>query len=215
MPLFEFWSRLPEGATAHPDDRPVLDAGLHAFHFDLPPVPVLGALRSAPVVLCYGNPGYEEHDAEPASEPSRRARLFAQARGTDPYPVWMPGWGELLASRCRQVGLGLEELGHTVALFNIVPYATERLGVNETAIARHLPSAAIARTHLHDVLIPRARAGEIFLVVVRAHVLWGAVGLPDSPTCRFPRHLALDGLLGVLGSEIRAWLEHRKLAALP
>lgn len=213
MSLFEFWSRLPEGATVHPDDRPVLDGGPHAFHFDLPALPVLGCLRNAPVVLCYGNPGYEEHDAEHARENARVDRLFRQDNGSGSYPVWMPGWGDLLAARCRQMGLGLEELASTVAVLNIVPYASEHLGVNETAIARHLPSAAVARRFLHEVLVPSARREEIFLVVVRSHVLWGAVDLPESNTCRFPRHLALDGKLGVVGMEIRAWLDHRRLAA--
>lgn len=211
MPLFEFWSRLPEGETAHPDDRPVLDAGSHAFHFDLPPVPVTGPLRSAAVVLCYGNPGHSADDAEVARDPSRKAKLAWQVDGVDPFPTWVPGWGELLASRCRQMGLGTEELANTVALFNVVPYASERLGVNETAIARHLASAAVARSYLHEVLIPRARKEEIFLVVLRAHVLWGVVGLEDSRTCQFPRHLALDGRLGVVGAEIRGWLDSRRL----
>jgi hypothetical protein len=213
MSLFEFWSRVPNGATVHPDDRPVLDAGPHAFHFGLPALPVLGRLKDAPVVLCYGNPGFAEHDARHADESGRRARLFRQSAGTDPYPAWMPGWGDLLAARCRQIGLGLEDLASTVALFNVVPYASERLGVNETSIARHLASAAEARSYLHEVLVPRARREEIFLVVVHSHVLWGAVDMPDSHTCRFPRHLALDGKLGVVGMEIRAWLDHRRLAA--
>jgi hypothetical protein len=213
MSLFEFWSRLPNGATVHPDDRAVLDGGPHAFHFDLPAAPVLGKLRTAPVVLCYGNPGFEAHDAEQAGDSSRMARLFRQSGGTDCFPVWMPGWGDLLAARCRQIGLGLEELANTVAIFNVVPYASERLGVNETAIARHLPSAAVARSYLHEVLIPRARREEIFLVVVRSHVLWGAVGLEETRTCQFPRHLALDGQLGVVGAEIRGWLDSRRLAA--
>jgi hypothetical protein len=213
MSLLEFWSRLPDGETVHPDDRPVLDGGPHAFHFDLPALPILGRLRTAPVVLCYGNPGLEEHDAEHAHDAPRRQRLVRQSRGADPFPVCMPGWGDLLAMRCRQIGLGLDELANTVAVFNVVPYASERLGVNETSIARHLASAAAARAYLHDVLIPRARNEEIFLVVVRSHVLWGVVGLEDSQTCRFPRDLALEGKLGVVGMEIRAWLDHRRLAA--
>jgi hypothetical protein len=212
MPLFDFWSRLPEGETVHPDDRDALEGGPHAFHFDLPPAPVLGPLRTAPVVLCYGNPTYEAYEAEFVHEPSRMARLARQRDGSQPYPVWIPGWGDVLSARCRQLGQGVAELAQTVAILNVVAYSSERLGVNETAIARHLPSATVARNYLHEVLIPRARSEEIFLVVVRSHVLWGAVGLAESPTCRFPRNLALDGQLGTLGTEIRDWLHQRKVA---
>ena len=213
MPLFEFWSRLPEGETVHPDDRAAIEGGPHAFHFDLPPAPVMGPLRTAPVVLCYGNPGYEQQDAELVHGLSRKPRLERQLQGEDAYPVWMPGWGESLAARCRQMGLGLEDLANTVAIFNVVPYASERLGVNETAIARHLPSAAVARGYLREVLVPRARKEEIFLVVVRSHVLWGAVDFEDSRTCKFSRHLAVDGKLGALGAEIRGWLDGRAVAS--
>jgi hypothetical protein len=213
MPLFDYWSRLPAGEAVHPDDRAALESGPHAFHFDLPPAPVLGPLRTAPVVLCCGNPGYEKYEAEFVREPTRKSWLAQQIDGMEPFPVWMPGWGDALAARCRLMGLGQAELADTVAIFNVVAYASERLGVDETAIARHLPSAAVARSYLHDVLIPRARREEIFLVVVRSHVLWGAVGLAESRTCRFSRDLALDGKLGVLGAEIRGWLDHRKLAA--
>jgi hypothetical protein len=213
MSLFEFWSRLAEGATVHPDDRAVLEGGPHGFHFDLPPTPVLGSLRTAPVVLCYGNSVHQELDAAEARNHSHRARLAWQVDGVDPYPTWMPSWSDLLAARCRQMALGLDELARAVAILNVVPYASERLGVNETAIARHLASSAVARRYLHEVLVPRARSEEIFLVVVRSHVLWGAVGLEDSRTCRFSRHLAVEGKLGVLGAEIRGWLDSRRLAA--
>ena len=213
MPLFEFWSRLPEGETVHPDDRAAIEGGPHGFHFDLPPAPVMGRLRTARVVLCYGNPGYERYDAELVRGPSLTAQSARQLQGKDAFPVWMPGWGESLAARCRQMGLGLEDLANTVAIFNVVPYASERLGVDETAIARHLPSAAVARGYLREVLVPRARKEEIFLVVVRSHVLWGAVDLEDSRTCRFSRHLAVDGKLGALGAEIRGWLGGRAVAS--
>ena len=102
-----------------------------------------------------------------------------------------------------------------MAIFNVVPYASERLGVDETAIARRLPSAAVARAYLHEVLVPRARKEEIFLVVVRSHVLWGAVELEDSRTCKFSRRLAVEGKLGVLGAEIRGWLDRRVVAGHP
>ncbi len=215
MSLFEFWSRLPEGETVHPDDRAVLEGGPHGFHFDLPPAAVLGPLRTAPVILCYGNPGHEQHNAELVREPSRNAQLARQIEGVDPYPVWMPGWGEALAARCRQMGLGArgarEHRGNLQC--RAVCLGAPRCG-RDCDRAR-LPSAAVARAYLHEVLVPRARKEEIFLVVVRSHVLWGAVELEDSRTCKFSRRLAVEGKLGVLGAEIRGWLDRRVVAGHP
>lgn len=72
--------------------------------------------------------------------------------------------------------------------------------------AAGLPSVWAAQMHLRQVLIPKALAGDIFLVMARKHQLWGVTEGFGSPNIAFSRNIG--GHLGpVLGAKIRDWLQ--------
>lgn len=210
MQLFEFWSRLPNSETVHPDDKPDLAIGRHSFQFDLPPGHISGPILHAPVVICYGNPGYVDDDKRAAQDPAKRELLAQQRQGVSPYPMWLPSWKKWLCERTKQMNLSPERLSQTVATFNVVPYASVQMSDADTRVAKRLPSVEVAREYLHSVLIPKAKRQEIFLIVVRKHALWHVDGIPDSATLRIPRNLYVGGALGSLGAQVRSWLDARQ-----
>lgn len=85
MSIFAYWSQLRPGETVHPEDITELDRGPHGFQLDLPPGHFSGPLRTAPVVICYGNPGYDDDDRRAAQDPAkwsltRRIALLGDCR---------------------------------------------------------------------------------------------------------------------------------------
>ncbi len=206
MTIFAYWSQLTSGETVHPEDLGVLEQRPHSFQTDLPPGHISGPLRTAPVVICYGNPGYDDDDRRAAQDPTNWALLAKQKEGTEPYPMWLPGWRKWITERTKQIDLSCDVLSHTVATFNIVPYASVRMNDAEVRLAERLPSVHAARSHLHNVLVPKATRGEIFLVIVRKHALWQVDGIRECRTLRIPRNLYVGGALGAMGQEIRSWL---------
>jgi hypothetical protein len=168
---------------------------------------------NSPVVICYGNPGYDDQDKAAAQDPIIWNRLAQQRSGTEPYPVWLPGWKDWLAQRTKQIGLPMEALSNTVATFNVVPYASVEMTDGDVALAASLPSVAVARRYLHEVLVPKATAGKVFLVVIRKHELWQVERVTECRTLRLPRNLYRGGALGALGREVRAWLDEGHHAA--
>jgi hypothetical protein len=207
LSIFAYWDRLETGATVHPDDLAILGHCEHAFQTDLPPGHISGPLRSAPVVLCYGNPGYDDADRLAVQDSAKRALLTNQMSGTDPYPMWLPGWKKWITERTKKINLPSEILSHTVATFNVVPYASVQMSDAQNRIAGRLPSVHAARRYLHQTLIPRAQKGEIFLVIVRKHRLWQVDDVTECRTLRVPRNIYVGGALGGIGREIRSWLD--------
>jgi hypothetical protein len=57
------------------------------FELDIPPGHVAGRLRTAPVVVCYLTPGFEETDREVFSDEVRRQALFDQIAGNNDFPL--------------------------------------------------------------------------------------------------------------------------------
>ena len=166
----DFWRQLPVGETVHPADKPILSARRHSLRTELRPAFGAGPLAKARVVLCYLNNKFTEEDDKLGIDPIERlidppedwgeylAGIIEGRR--DPLP-FRP-WGEV---RIRDLD------GIKVATFNIVPYRSREF--RERSLARRLPSAQMARSYLHNVLLPEAAGSERFVVIVWGAKLWG------------------------------------------
>ncbi len=204
--LFDFWSELPEGETVHPRDVPFLRHATEDFCSAAPPGHINGPLRTAPVVLCYGNPGLDDMDRKMFLQEDKRAMLFRQMSGLEPYPE---PWLTWLRQRCGHLKLADDMLRRTVAVFNVVPYTSVDMNDAQERLAFGLPSVWVAQHYLRTVLMPQAARREIFLVVARKHSLWGIAPGHELPNFRQVRNRG--GYLGeALSRDIVDWLATRR-----
>ena len=79
---------------------------------------------------------------------------------------------------------------------------------HQVRLASGLPSLWQAQKYLREVLMPRALTGNIYLIMIRRHTLWGIT----SPEVAYGKlkvikgH-ALSAVMGrELGQEIKQWL---------
>ena len=101
----------------------------------------------------------------------------------------------------------MEYARHWVSVFNVCPYSSQNMNGSETSLAAGLPSVWAAQRHLRDVLIPRALSGEIHLVFLRKHELWGVTEGWDSEHIHVVRGRELGGTIPEeLGCRLQNWL---------
>jgi hypothetical protein len=207
--LFDFWKALPQQHCVHPQDRPILEAHPGIFELWIPPGHVNGQFKTASVVACFLNPGFEEEDRTWFEDARRREMLFRQIQGEDDFPLWFPRWAKWYSKRVWfDRKMKPEHLAKTVAIFNVCAYASKdakKIG----NVVNKLPSSEVARCYLREVLIPQAQRGERFLVIARGAKAWGLGDyIPDCANIRFayPRG-------GYFGPKIRdaiyKWVEGR------
>jgi len=202
-----YWEQCGD-SRIHPADKPFFDFDKSraeqeqlatAFKTDeYGPWPFDGPLDTAKVVICYANAHYAPGDVE------HRDCIRAQRTGKEDLPgqweaYYMPRIGIAL-------GMDMSQLRRLVSVFNVCPYPSIRMPERAIRFASGLPSVWAAQKQLREVLIPKAQAGEIFLVMARKHQLWGVIEGFDSSNIAFSRNIG--GHLGPkLGGSIRRWLE--------
>lgn len=176
--IFEYWQRFDHRVgNNHPDDKAVL-AELQAaysldFKYEFPPGPYFGPLKTAKIVLCYANPSADQPSIEAVSKQNHRDTLLSQLSGEEDYPYQIGGWDAWFNRVANSLFAGETELAsRTVAIANLIPYASVNMD-NLEAIANCLPSVWAMQDHLRHNLIPRAKRGEILLVMCRSSHLWG------------------------------------------
>ena len=171
--IFEFWRRWSRDldGSVHPDDRPFLDAA-SGIDFELnvgrPPTPWDGPLASAKIIFCYANPRFSQDDLHDEYIEIMRRQLD----GNQPLPIDLPHWGSWYREQFGFLG-SLAEIDQLVAVFNVCPYASRNMDGANGRVSAGLPSTWAAQRHLREVLIPKAKQGEIILVIPRAHQRWG------------------------------------------
>ncbi|MCE9945011.1 MULTISPECIES: hypothetical protein [Aeromonas] len=178
MSLFEFWEQLDKSENyIHPDDQLVLNELNEShdvdFNFDFPPGHYFGPLKTAKIVLCYANPGIDTPSLSAIKDADNRKLLLKQLSGEEHYPYKIPGWFEWFSKVANSLFLGdIELASSTIAVANLLPYASVNMDKSEV-IANCLPSAWAMQNHLRENLIPRAKHGEILLIMCRSSHLWG------------------------------------------
>jgi hypothetical protein len=219
--LIEFWQQyaLKEAPFAHPADLPILrvssrwieaDApNFEAYiagprfanpdddrlHLSLMPVPYIGDLRNAEIVILLLNPGFEYSDywAE-TNAPDFRKRLVENLRQSfedvefpfiflDPQFCWHSGfmwWEKKLREVIRKIAAHrfngdyrevLRSLSSNLACIELVPYHSSSFG--EHRLIERLPSVRAARQFVSDGLMAGATAGKRTVIVTRQVKTWG------------------------------------------
>lgn len=184
--LREFWSRVR--GPIHPDDMPFREA-LRGFELDHPPPAYIGN-PEAPIVILLANGGISrpgEFDAPGSEEKfysSLRSGQFelADQHGSKRVQAWV------------SAGLAVR--------VNSVAYRSKRLSrePENRRVAEHLPSVALHRRWLREVILPEAHADRRFVIAHRKGV-WGLDRKADAapnivftpnPVGSAPAHKVLD-----------------------
>lgn len=214
--LIDFWRRLPARGFVHPDDKDVLASRPHGLKTDHLPVPWWGALKTARAFLLFLNPGFNpETDLESAKDSVmmslRRRRLAGDnvereiiERHKDQGSAF-EGW---FKNKLRGV-CGPEAMERDLCVLNIVAYKSGTF--SDHKMIKELPSSTFIRQVVTDELAPRARAGDLMLVVVRQARRWGFSVKDQSATLRVldPKSEARGGYLTENtehGRQLRAFL---------
>ena len=168
------------------------------LHVGLLPHPFCGDLRNAAVYILLLNPGLGPHDYFGEFEvPAFRAAVINNLKQQfpigsipffllDPQFSWHGGYGWWhsklggVIERLKDVwqlsfAAARAKLGSFVASIELVPYHSA--GFHDAGgWVRQLYSAALARSFVSDVVVPRVAAGEAIVVVTRQTSAWN---LPD------------------------------------
>lgn len=229
--LFDFWHELPPGENIHPKDRPFFNAAdktapKHNFQTaHRPPSPWDGPLATAKVVVCYLNPRYSDDDDGVTCDgkkpkPVDWSVIRQQLSGHELLPDVGNWWKDWYLPRLRGMHASparadsdlqfKKVVRQYVAIFNLCPYYSRDFSDADARLAAGLPSVWAAQRHLREVLISRAEAGEIFLVVARAPQMWGVVEGEDAAGKKCKTYKLIrnnrGGYLPDIGPQIAQWL---------
>lgn len=181
--LIAYWSLLGT-ASVHPDDRAHIDGG--QFATTLAPVPWAGPLKTAKAYLLFLNPGLSTADESYETDNAAFSRtLDANLRqGTQPYFYLREDFSDHSGHAWARATFG-PDIGENRAdrfcVVQLVPYHSKE-GAIARRIAPRLPSSNAVRRFVGDWLVPRARAGEIGLIVARSARLWKIDAAAETDT---------------------------------
>lgn len=173
MDIFDFWARIADDATVHPDDKNVFERVNSQFQPDCLPTAYWGPLRTAKVVLLFLSPGYTSFD-------SKQARLAA---GRDLYRRQRSGWASfpsedehapLYSWWCRvtkQFEVSPDFLSDKAAVLNMGAYHSADF--DDWHMLTALTSSRVALNYAQHVLFPEAEAGKRVVICLRSPRFWG------------------------------------------
>lgn len=188
-------SDVPTGFGAFVESRRFHPAHDSQLHLGLLPVPYIGDIAGADVVLLLLNPGFnladywaEEHG--PGFRERHIDNLLQVRRDAefpfhflDPRFCWHPGyaWWErrlrpvvLQMAKLRDKGYldALQEVSRRVAAIELIPYHSKSF--SNRALAKALPSTEAAVNYVRNVLLPQAKkGGRKTVIVMRQAERWG------------------------------------------
>jgi hypothetical protein len=230
--LIEFWQRCPldKQPFVHPDDLHSLQRVLskksrwvekdatsfssyiaHSrfgdpdddlLHLSLLPVPYVGDLRNAKIVILLLNPGFDYCDYWAEHEmPAFRERLgrnLSQSfegiefpfSGLDPQFCWYSGfmwWERKLREVIQQIAKSrnwsyrdaLRDVSQNLACIELLPYHSASF--KDHSLIKKLPSVAKAKAFVDDYLVSEAEQGKRTLIVTRQARSWGLKERPNKP----------------------------------
>jgi hypothetical protein len=169
------------------------------FNFRFPPCPFDGPLKNAKVVICLANPNYT------GLGDKCREIILRQRTGEEPLPQeWDRWYVPRLTSKLK---IEMNNIRNVVSVLNVCPYESVVMEGPEKKIAAGLPSTWAAQKFLREGLIPRALRGELHLIVLRKHELWGITEGFESEYIHVERGQERSGVMSTeLGKRIRQWL---------
>jgi len=171
--LVDYWSKLGN-SLVHPDDFGLVDPT--QFCIDQLPIPWVGNLMKANAFVLMLNPRYSDEDKRyELKNPEFRKAVNANLSGCVPIYSFQsqfqtyPGYAWARRVYGHDV---LQECANSVCQINLVPYHSAEGGV-ATRISGKLPTSLAIQRFVLGNLVPRARRGEIGLVVARSSRGWG------------------------------------------
>lgn len=177
--LIEYWSKI-KSTNIHPDDRGLIDP--NAFCLDQIPVPWAGPLKNAKVFTLLLNPVYTDNDKqyELANSALRKA-LRANFSGLVPCFSFQKTFGDYHGHHWARDTYGndiVDSHANSICQVNLVAYHSATGDVAKKLSSR-LPTSLFVQRFVRESLVPRARAGEIGLVVARSSRNWG-IGIAEA-----------------------------------
>jgi len=165
------------------------------IHLGLLPVPYKGNLAKAKIIILLLNPGFEPIDyfAEYESKAYRKAIIknIKQKNFDNKYPflplnprfLWTGGgryWSRKFAEITEEIMIkkrcgyqqALSHISKRVAIIEYVPYHSSQFSMSNKII-RKLASPKMAVDYVKNVLGPKAKKGEILILVTRKADVWG------------------------------------------
>jgi hypothetical protein len=171
--IFDFWSRIPDDATIHPDDVHVFERAPTNFERDCLPTAFTGPLRTAPIVLLFLSPGFEETDREHAR--SEQGRLWYKEQrsgiGLLPTPENHESAWRWWTKTVRQFDVEIDKFQDKLAILDMGAYHSRSF--NDWPMLSALPSSRVAVNWAQKVLFPAAEAGERVVICMRSPRYWG------------------------------------------
>ena len=171
--LFDFWAEMPSDARVHPRDVTVLQRAPHRFESDGLPSPFMGLLRTAPVVLLFLSPGFDEGARNLAASDAGRAWSCAQRNGTQSLPLKEenePGW-KWWTDTVRQFDIEESVARDKIAFLDINAYPSASFW--DWPMLCALPSCRVTLEWAQGALFPQAEAGKRVVVCMRSAPYWG------------------------------------------
>lgn len=203
-----YWSRCGQ-ACVHPEDSEYLTEGEFTFDEGTSPWPFDGALEQARVVFCLANPS--SGNVENKDELNKM--IVKQRSGEEALPFKFDLNFEKFYKRIvGPIGLPLGVVSERVAVLNVCPYSSPSMTDQQVRLASGLPSVWQAQKYLREVLMPRALTGNIYLIMIRRHTLWGITPLEEPyGKLKVIKGHAQNAVMGPeLGEEIKQWLVCKK-----
>jgi hypothetical protein len=171
--IFDFWSRIPDDATIHPDDIHVFERAPTKFELDCLPTAFTGPLRTAPIVLLFLSPGFEESDRQHARSEQGRLWYKEQRSGIGLLPTrenHESAW-RWWTKTVRQFGVETDKFQDKLAILDMGAYHSRSF--NDWPMLSALPSSRVAVNWAQKVLFPAAEAGERVVICMRSAAWWG------------------------------------------
>jgi hypothetical protein len=168
------------------------------FHLGLLPQPFHGPLEDASAYVLMLNPGFDPRDYFwDYEQPAFRAALIEQYGGQSSFlflddrfrdhPGHRWWWGKaqlrrLAEAMAHQTGISLaiaiQQLARRIAAIELMPYHSKSYDPKLLSGTK-LASVALARSFVHEHVLPRARSGHAALVVARGNQAWGLAEEPN------------------------------------
>jgi len=172
--IFEFWSHIGRGENIHPADKGVfarIDPKKHGFRTDCLPTCYLGRLRSAPVVLLYLSPGFEDQDLKDAASNKGKEYYSKVWRGDELLPdIGDVGYRKWPESHINSF-VDYKIVKDKVAILNIGAYHSKKVKNYSSLLT--LPSSRTSIAWAQDVLFPDAESGKRIVICMRSATCWG------------------------------------------
>lgn len=173
--LVRFWQPVARTRSRfHPSDEGLLSAVAERLAPGRAPEPFFGNLHAGRVFFLTFNPGHRDDPAE--NEEAWRNFCFDMMAGDMEQDRF-----EASASPASQawlnhnLGAFAERSFSGLVNLRLFPYASREIGnlARFTHGAEELPSVRLMRSVVHDYLVPKARKGDIALLVMRSSHAWG------------------------------------------